>query len=278
MTDQMPLDPGYRMRARRRRTEAIGYPLGALVLALALWQLIVTVFNIPGYLLPSPGAVWSTLTTQWQYLASESVPTIEEVLLGFAAATVFGIGIATAIVTWRPFEKAVYPLLVASQEVPQIAFAPLLLVWFGFGLTSKVIIAFLIAFFPIVVNTAAGLRSVSTELLDLAHSTRASGFTILRKIRFPFALPHIFTGLKIGVTFAVIGAVVGEFVGAGNGLGYVLMTANGRLDTATLFAAIGVLVVMGLALFTAVSLLERIMIPWHVTQRTVDTSRAAPAS
>jgi NitT/TauT family transport system permease protein len=148
-------------------------------------------------------------------------------------------------------------------------------VWFGFGLTSKVIVAFLIAFFPIVVNTAAGLRSVSSELLDLAHSTQASGFTILRKIRFPFALPHIFTGLKIGVTFAVIGAVVGEFVGSGNGLGYVLMTANGRLDTATLFAAIGVLVIMGLALFAAVSLLERIMIPWHVTQRTVDTSRPA---
>ena len=277
MTDQMPLDTGYRRRARRRRTEAIGYPAGALVLALALWQLIVAVFNIPGYLLPTPGAVWATLTTQWQYLASESVPTIEEVLLGFAAATAFGIGIAIAIVTWRSFEKAVYPLLVASQEVPQIAFAPLLLVWFGFGLTSKVIVAFLIAFFPIVVNTAAGLRSVSTELLDLAHSTRASGFTILRKIRFPFALPHIFTGLKIGVTFAVIGAVVGEFVGSGNGLGYVLMTANGRLDTATLFAAIAVLVIMGLVLFAAVSLLERLMIPWHVTQRTVETSRSAAA-
>ena len=105
---------------------------------------------------------------------------------------------------------------------------------------------------------------------------RLSGsFRLLRKIRFPFALPHIFTGLKIGVTFAVIGAVVGELVGAGNGLGYVLMTANGRLDTATLFAAIGVLVIMGLVLFAAVSLLERLMIPWHVTQRTVDTSRSA---
>lgn len=148
--------------------------------------------------LPSRGAVWSTLRTQWQYLASESVPTIEEVLLGFAAATIFGIAIAIAIVTWRPVAKAVYPLLVASQEVPQIDFAPLLLVWFGFGLTSKVIVAFLIAFFPIVVNTAAGLRSVSTELLDLAHSTRASGFTILRKIRFPFALPHILRGARDG--------------------------------------------------------------------------------
>jgi hypothetical protein len=126
------------------------------------------------------------------------VPTIEEMLLGFAAATIFGIAIAIAIVTWRPVAKAVYPLLVASQEIPQIDFAPLLLVWFGFGLTSKVIVAFLIAFFPIVINTAAGLRPVSTELLDLAHSTRASGFAILRKIRFPFALPHILRGARDG--------------------------------------------------------------------------------
>jgi NitT/TauT family transport system permease protein len=144
-------------------------------------------------------------------------------------------------------------------------------VWFGFGLTSKVIIAFLIAFFPIVVNTSAGMRSVPAEMLDLAHSTQASGFTILRKIRFPFALPNIFTGLKIGVTFAVIGAVVGEFVGSGNGLGYVLMTANGRLETSLLFAAIIVLVVMGLVLFLAVSMLERALIPWHVSQRNVVT-------
>ena len=198
-----------------------------------------------------------------------------EVLLGFALATIVGIAIAVAIVTWRPFEKAMYPLLVASQEVPQIAFAPLLLVWFGFGLTSKVIIAFLIAFFPIVVNTAAGMRSVPTEMLDLAHSTRASGVTILRRIRFPFALPNVFTGLKIGVTFAVIGAVVGEFVGSGSGLGYVLVTADGRLDTATMFAAIIILVIMGLVLFLAVSLLERLLIPWHVSQRHVVTSQPA---
>jgi NitT/TauT family transport system permease protein len=264
-------EPKLTRTARRQRIESFAYPAAALVLAIAAWELIILIFNIQAYLLPSPAAVYSSLTGQASYLASESVPTIEEVLLGFAVATVVGISMAVAIVTWRPFEKAVYPLLVASQEVPQIAFAPLLLVWFGFGLTSKVIIAFLIAFFPIVVNTSAGMRSVPAEMLDLAHSTQASGFTILRKIRFPFALPNIFTGLKIGVTFAVIGAVVGEFVGSGNGLGYVLMTANGRLETSLLFAAIIVLVVMGLVLFLAVSMLERALIPWHVSQRNVET-------
>ena len=264
-------EPKLTRTASRQRIESFAYPAAALLLAIAGWELVILIFNIQAYLLPSPAAVYSALTGQWSYLASESVPTIEEVLLGFAVATVVGISIAVAIVTWRPFEKAVYPLLVASQEVPQIAFAPLLLVWFGFGLTSKVIIAFLIAFFPIVVNASAGMRSVPSEMLDLAHSTQASGFTILRKIRFPFALPNIFTGLKIGVTFAVIGAVVGEFVGSGNGLGYVLMTANGRLDTSLLFAAIIVLVIMGLVLFLAVSMLERALIPWHVSQRNVVT-------
>src|ERR1700691_2787295 len=213
-------EPKLNRTARRQRIESFAYPAAALLLAIAGWELVILIFNIQAYLLPSPAAVYSSLTGQWSYLASESVPTIEEVLLGFAVATVVGISIAVAIVTWRPFEKAVYPLLVASQEVPQIAFAPLLLVWFGFGLTSKVIIAFLIAFFPIVVNASA---------------------------------------------------VVGEFVGSGNGLGYVLMTANGRLDTSLLFAAIIVLVIMGLVLFLAVSMLERALIPWHVSQRNVVT-------
>jgi NitT/TauT family transport system permease protein len=273
MTEPSTTTSTYQRAVRRRRIEAIAYPAGALLVCLGLWELVIIVFHIQPYLLPTPAAVFSTITGQWNYLISESVPTIIEVLFGFAIATIVGVAIAVAIVTWRPFEKAMYPLLVASQEVPQIAFAPLLLVWFGLGLTSKVIIAFLIAFFPIVVNTAAGMRSVPTEMLDLALSTRAHGFTILRKIRFPFALPNIFTGLKIGVTFAVIGAVVGEFVGAGSGLGYVLMTANGRLDTALLFAAIIVLVVMGLVLFLAVSLLERLLIPWHVSQRNVVTTQ-----
>ncbi|MGI8418732.1 MAG: ABC transporter permease [Nakamurella sp.] len=258
-------------RPRRRLTwqqmASVVYPLLAILLLVVIWDLVVQIFKIRDYLLPRPGAVFRTFIDQAGYLAEQAVTTIQEVILGFILATMVGLLIAVAIATWRPFEQAAYPLLVASQEIPQVAFAPLLLVWFGFGITSKVIIAFLIAFFPIVVNTAVGLRSVPTELIDLARSTRASSLTILRKIRFPYALPYAFTGLKIGATFAVIGAVVGEFVGAGKGLGYVLVTANGRLDTALMFAAIIVLVVLGLALFFVVVLIERLVIPWHVTQR-----------
>jgi NitT/TauT family transport system permease protein len=243
------------------------YPTLALVLVIVIWDLAIRIFNIKDYLLPTPSSVFSTLYHEAHYLADQSVITIQEVLLGFGIATGGGVLLAIAIATWRPFEQAIYPLLVASQEVPQVAFAPLLLVWFGFGLTPKVIVACLIAFFPIVVNTAVGLRSVPVELTDLARSTKASSLAVLLKIRFPHALPYLFTGLKIGAAFAVIGAVVGEFVGAGAGLGYVLVTANGRLDTALMFAAIIVLVVLGLALFGIVNLIERLVIPWHVSQR-----------
>lgn len=249
------------------RITSVLYPILAIIVTLTAWALIVHIYRIPDYLLPPPNAVFTTLRDEAPYLAKQSVTTLTEVLLGFAAATVVGILIAIAMSTWRPFEQAIYPLLVASQEVPQVAFAPILLVWFGFGITSKVIIAFLIAFFPIVVNMAVGLRSVPTELVDLAHSTRASRLLILRKIRFPFSLPYLFTGLKIAATFSVIGAVVGEFVGAGDGLGYVLVTANGRLDTALMFAAIVVLVIMGLLMYIFIVIIERLVIPWHVSQR-----------
>ena len=249
------------------RITSVVYPTVALVLVVVGWAFVKRLFDIKDYLLPSPSAVFSTLRHEASYLFEQSMTTLQEVLIGFALAAVIGVLIGIAIATWRPVEQAVYPLLVASQEIPQVAFAPLLLVWFGFGITSKVIIAFLIAFFPIVVNTAVGLRSVPPELVDLARATRAPAHKVLRKIRFPYALPHVFTGLKIGATFAVIGAVVGEFVGAGNGLGYVLVTANGRLNTALMFAAIIVLVILGLGLFFIISVIERLVIPWHASQR-----------
>lgn len=266
-THQDAITPRPRRRLTWHRAAVVVYPTAVLILLVVIWDLVIRIFKIREFLLPGPGAVFRTLVDQAGYLADQSVTTIVEVVIGFVVALVVGLLIAIAIATWRPFEQAAYPLLVASQEVPQVAFAPLLLIWFGFGITSKVIIAFLIAFFPIVVNTAVGLRSVPTEMIDLARSSRASPLTILRRIRFPYALPYAFTGLKIGATFAVIGAVVGEFVGAGAGLGYVLVTANGRLDTPLMFAAVIVLVILGLALFFIVVLIERLVIPWHVTQR-----------
>jgi NitT/TauT family transport system permease protein len=258
---------GVRMKAVWRRAESVAYPVLAMVGLLVVWQIFVIVFNIAPYLLPKPTDVLVTLIRDLPDLMAQSLVTIEEIVLGFALSVVVGIPLAVGIVTWRGFEKTVYPLLVASQTVPKVAIAPLFLVWFGFGQTPKVLIAFLIAFFPIVIDTAVGLRSVPTEMTDLAHSMGASPLALFWKIRFPYALPNVFGGLKVGITLAVIGAIVGEFVGADSGLGYVLVIANGRLNTSLLFAAILVLVLIGVVTFLIVDVAERFAIPWHVSKR-----------
>jgi NitT/TauT family transport system permease protein len=156
------------------------------------------------------------------------------------------------------------PLLLIAQLVPKVAIAPLLLIWFGYGLTPKVLIAFLVAFFPIVVNGASGLSAVQPELLDLANSLQASCWQTFWKVRMPTALPELFSGMKIAVTLAIIGAIIGEFVGGNSGLGYLIIVANQELDTALAFAAIVLLSLMGIVLYGLIELLERWLMPWHV--------------
>jgi NitT/TauT family transport system permease protein len=253
-------------RLRRHRTgrgSSILIPAATLLLLVLVWQWGVALFNVPEYLLPAPSVVLSTLLDQWEELLRQSVPTLIEILAGFALSIPVGIGLAVVIVASRPLEKAIYPLLVTSQVVPKVALAPLFLVWFGFGLLPKILITFLIAFFPVVIETAVGLRSVPVEMLDLARSMRASQAQIFWRFRFPHALPNIFGGLKVGITLAVIGSIVGEFVGADRGLGYLLTVSIGRLDTPLMFAAIVVLVVIGVVLYGLVDILERITVRWH---------------
>lgn len=266
-------DPGLRSRVSlARRVGNMLYPAIALVAILVIWEVVVAVRDVPNYILPAPTEIVRTVIDQKEYLIEQSKPTIIEALLGFAFAVVVGNLLAIAMVTWKFLERTLYPLLVASQEVPTIAVAPLFLIWFGLGYTPKVIIAFLIAFFPVVINTAVGLRSVPPELMNLARSTGASQISILRRIRLPHALPYIFAGMKLSITLAVIGAIVGEFVGADQGIGYLLISASGRLDTALVFAGISVLVVIGLFLFWVVSVAERLSIPWHISHRSSDGS------
>lgn len=250
----------------RRVGDAI-YPLTAIIVILVIWELAVLIRDIPHYVLPAPTVIAETVYLERAYLTSEMVPTLIEALLGFFFAVVIGNLLAIAMVTWRALERTLYPLLVASQEVPTIAVAPLFIIWFGLGTTPKVIIAFLIAFFPVVINSAVGLRSVPTEVLNLARSTGATRLAILRRIRLPHALPNIFAGMKLAITLAVIGAIVGEFVGADQGIGYLLIAASGRLDTALVFAGIAVLVAIGLVLFWLVAIVEKLAIPWHISQR-----------
>ena len=175
--------------------------------------------------------------------------------------------LAMLLVSSQAFNRAVYPLLVASQVVPKIAIAPLFLIWFGFGMTSKVLITFLMAFFPIVIAAVVGLQSTAIEKLHVARAAGASRLQLFFRVRLPNALPEIFGGMKVSITLAVVGALVGEFVASENGVGRLLLSASGNMDAELLFAGIFALVVIGIVLFAAMEMLEKLALPWHISQR-----------
>jgi NitT/TauT family transport system permease protein len=256
-----------RKRTRSDRTAALAYPLATLALIIGAWEATSRLFSIPAYLLPAPSVIMSSIDAHAGLLIKHSLITASEIALGFGLSVVVGVPLALGIFLWKPFSRAIYPVLVSSQAVPKVAVAPLFLVWFGFTLFPKVLIAFLIAFFPVVINTAMGLASIEREKLYLAQSMGLSMLATFFKIQLPNALPSIFAGLKISVTFAVVGAVVGEFVGGQGGLGYLLLTANGNMDTALLFAGIAALTVLGLLFFALVGLVERLVLPPHAVEQ-----------
>ena len=234
-------------------------PVLLVLLLLVVWDLAIRVFRIPPYLIPSPWSVVHQLAVEWPRLLKESIPTTYATLGGFALSIAFGIPMALLIAYSRTVESFVYPLLVFSQSVPKIAIAPLFVVWFGFGIIPKVIAAFMLGFFPIVVSTVIGFKSVDPDMLDLARSMKASRLETFLRISLPQALPSIFV--------AIVGAVVGEFVGSNSGIGYLLQIANGNFDLPLMFAALTVLSAIGVLLFVAIDAVERLLIPWHASQR-----------
>jgi NitT/TauT family transport system permease protein len=254
-------------RAARARVAAVLAPAGVVVGLLVLWEVGTRAFGVPVFLLPPPSAIMAAMIKHAALLAVATGVTTLEIVLGFALSIAVGIPLALMIFLWPPFARAVLPLLVSSQAMPKVAVAPLLLVWFGFGLVPKVLIAFLIAFFPVVINTAVGLAAIEPEKIYLARSMGLGARDTFFKIRLPDALPAIFAGLKISITLAVVGAVVGEFVGGDAGLGYLLMVANGSMDTQLLFAGIVCLTLLGVALYLVVELTERLVIPRHIVAR-----------
>ena len=249
-------------------------PILLIVILLVLWDLAIRLFRIPPYLIPAPEAVVRQLFNEWPKLWRESLVTTYATLGGFALSIAFGIPMALMIAYSRTVESFVYPLLVFSQSVPKIAIAPLFVVWFGFGMIPKVICAFMLGFFPVVVSTVMGFKSVDPDMLDLARSMKASWLGTFMRISLPQALPSIFAGMKVSVTLAVVGAVVGEFVGSNSGIGYLLQIANGNFDLPLMFAALTVLSGIGVLLFVAVDGLERLMIPWHASHRNDFTATA----
>lgn len=238
------------------------YPTLGLVGLLAVWQAYVSLFHVPTAVLPRPLAVWDALVGNWQLILSEGKVTALESIYGFLLAFLFGVPLAVAIASSRVLNLIFYPLLIATQSLPKVALAPLLLVWLGTGIESKLAAAWLVAFFPIVVDTATGLRGTPPELLDLAASVRANGWQTFWKIRFPAALPFVISGSKVAITLAVIGAVIGEFIGSNEGLGNLLLVANSQVNTPLAFAALFGLAVLGLVLYAIVAGVERALEPW----------------
>jgi NitT/TauT family transport system permease protein len=231
------------------------------------WWFVTAQGWVKPYLVPTPGQVWDRIMQDWSSLMYHSYVTLYETVVGFLLASVLGLATALAIASSRAVEKTLYPVVLFAQVIPKIAIAPLIVVWFGNDLAPKIILAVLIAFFPVVVSGVAGLRSTDPELLELSATMGASRWQTFRKIRFPNALPHLMAGEKVAVTLAVVGAVVGEFVGASEGLGYQLMIANGNLDAPLLFAALILMSIIGILLFVVVEVLEALLIPWHASRR-----------
>ena len=240
-----------------------------LIVILVLWELGVRLGHVPVYVLPPPSTVILRIFHDWRLIIFQTWVTTTEVVIGFGLSIVVSIPLAAVLFQWRWLEESLYPMLVASQTIPKVAIAPLMVVWFGFGLAPKVLIAFLICFFPIVVDSLIGFRSVPKEVMWLARSTGASKWNTFWKIQIPAALPSIFAGIKVASTLAVVGAVVGEFVGSDTGLGYQLIVANGTIDVQLSFAVIVVLSALGIVLFGLVELAERLLLPWHISQRRV---------
>ena len=237
-------------------------PAFTLAAALALWEAATHAFKIPRFIMPAPSAILGE-GWEWRYrFINHTWVTLYETLGGFALSIVVGVPLAVMIVYSPALKSALYPLIVLTQSVPKIAIAPVLLLVVGHGEFPKVIVAFLVAFFPVVVDTATGLAATPPELLDLSRSYRASAFKTFVKVRLPMALPFFFAGAKVAITLSVIGAVVGEFVGSDAGLGYVILSATSYWKTELAFSSMILLSLMAILLFGAVSVVERLTCPW----------------
>ena len=249
------------------RARAWSVPLLILVALVGAWELWVQVGNVPKWQLPAPSAIGRELAESRALLWDHTLVTLKEVALGFMVALVTGVLLATLIAYSRILERSIYPIVIASQTIPIIAIAPLLLIWVGYGTTPKVIVVALISFYPIAVNTVDGLKSVDPDMVSMMRTLGASKWQVFTKLQIPTSLPFMFSGIKIGISVSVIAAVIGEWVGASAGLGYLITYSQPLFLTARVFAAIVVLSAMGIFLFVLASLVERLMLPWYHTEK-----------
>jgi len=262
-TSDLPISQEARERRRRLRLRAVAENLAPFVitiLILAAWQILVPWAKISQLFLPTPSEILATMYIKRALLISDTGVTLLEVMYGFVSAVVIGIPLALGIFYSPLFGKAIYPILVALQTVPKVALAPILVMWFGFGILPKIAISFLIAVFPIVISTVVGLMSLERDMVYLVQSMGANELQTFLKIRLPTALPSIFGGLKVAIGLSIVGAVIGEYIAAEGGLGYRQLTANIQFDSALNFAALMVIAACGMTTFAVVEAIERLVI------------------
>src|SRR5699024_3495695 len=219
------------------------------------------------YILPSPPNTWAAVSDNVSYLTEHTMVTTIETLLGFGIALILAELVAVLMVYSKSLEKTMYPIILFAKVFPKIAIAPLFFVWMGFGMEPKVLVAVLMALLRFVISGLTGFRSVDPVILGLSSTMGANPFKTFLKVRLPASLPELMSGLKVAATMAVTGAVVGEFVGANEGLGYVILQANGNIDTPMLFAALIIMSVLGILLFFVIQIAEWFLIPWHASRR-----------
>lgn len=250
-----------------RAIQTMAAPLGFAIAVLLTWELACRALAIPPYLLPSPMRIGASIAQAPGSLLGHAGITLLEAVLGFVIGSALGVALGAAFAEWRLLARSLLPYVVAANTIPVVAIAPILILWFGHGLASKVAVTAFLSFFPLAINTMKGLVSYDRTVMDVFHVAAATPWQRFWKMRVPSALPYVFTGLKLNVTFSVIGAIVAEFVQADRGLGFVIMTAYRSLNMPRLWAAMLASAVIGIVFFALVALVERLVIPWHASFR-----------
>jgi len=230
-----------------------------------VWEIFCRLLQIPAYILPAPSAIWLALTTNSAALAFHAGITMLEAVTGFIIGSALGAVLGTAFAYSRFLERGFLPLVIAANTIPVVAIAPIIIIWFGHGLSSKIAVTAFLSFFPLALNMMKGLQSYDRTVMDVFHIAAATPAQRFFKMRLPNALPYVFVGLKLNVTFSVIGAIVAEFVQADRGLGFVVMTAYRSMAMPRLWAAMLISALMGILFFLIIAALERIFVPWHAS-------------
>lgn len=256
------------------RLPALAWPLGVGLGTLAVWEASIAAVGVKTVVLPPPSAIGRVMVGRADLLLGHLWPTFYQTVAGFLISVAGGILVAVLVTSSRVVRNGFYPLIVTSQIVPKVSVAPLFVIWFGTGSTSRLLLAFLVAFFPMVINAAHGFQDVDEDIVRMARAYMGRRWQIFFKIRVPHALPHIFSGMKISVTLAVIGVIVAEFVASQQGIGYLIVFANGLLDTPLMMAAIATLSLMGLGLYAVVAALERVVVYWQAPAERVPDATA----